>query len=45
MNTIIIATIKKVWEETGYFRSVPEAIQKGQRKNVIKMDYLNKGSG
>lgn len=36
---------KKVWEETGYFRSVPEAVQKDQRKDVIKMDYLNKGSG
>lgn len=36
---------KKVWKETGYFRSVPEAVQKDQRKDVIKMDYLNKSSG
>lgn len=36
---------KKVWEEIGYFRSVSEAVQKDQRKDVITMDYLNKGSG
>ena len=36
---------KKVWEETGYFRSVPETVQKDQRKDVITMDYLNKGGG